>query len=144
MLSITDSIEMLYLTKLPGICMTGFLCAQCAVSLVTEEGPDRLKSLGLLTTSYTIGGVIGPYIGGVLGSTGDYFIGATYATLGSIFAAVLVMLFIPNDNTSASSGGKTKGNVKEQNDASWLSRAKIILNLAGLYLFVKISTGISN
>jgi len=77
--------------------MSGFLCAQCAIIRVTEEGPDRLKALGFLTTSYTIGGVIGPYLGGILGSSGDYFVGANYAIIGSIFSAVVVMIFIPSD-----------------------------------------------
>ena len=79
--------------------MNGFLWAQCAISKETKEGPDRLKALGLLTTSCTIGGVIGPYVGGVLGSSGDYFIGATYAALISIISAVIVLIFIPSDYT---------------------------------------------
>jgi OCT family organic cation transporter-like MFS transporter 18 len=66
-LSITDSIEMLYLSKIPSICMGGFLCAQCAMAKVTVAGPDRIQTFGRLTTAYTVGGVIGPYLGGVLG-----------------------------------------------------------------------------
>ena len=73
------------------MCMAGFLCAQCAIAKVTDQGPDRIETLGRLTTAYTIGGVIGPYLGGVLGSTGDYLVGAKYATIGSLFSAVAVL-----------------------------------------------------
>jgi hypothetical protein len=41
----------------------GFLCAQLAASQATSNGADRVKALGRLTMSYTIGSVIGPSIG---------------------------------------------------------------------------------
>ena len=66
-LSITNSISMLYLSKLPGVAMTGFLCAETAVFKLTKGGEERVKALGRLYTSYTIGGVLGPFIGGHLG-----------------------------------------------------------------------------
>jgi MFS transporter, OCT family, solute carrier family 22 (organic cation transporter), member 18 len=75
----TDSMEMLYVSKLPTLGIGAFLCAQCAIAKVTAQGPERIAALGRITTSYTIGGVIGPYLGGIIGSTGDYFVGARYA-----------------------------------------------------------------
>ena len=72
--------------------MAGFLCAQTAVIKLTEEGPVRLAALGRLTSAYTIGGVLGPYIGGQLGSSGNYTFGAQSACAGSILAILLVFL----------------------------------------------------
>ena len=76
LLASCTSINTLWASKLPGLFMAGFLCAQTAVSRLTVEGKERVEALGRLTTAYTIGGVFGPYIGGLLGSSGDYFIGA--------------------------------------------------------------------
>ena len=73
LLSITDSMAMLYASKIPGIGMAGFLCAQTAVSELTAAGPERVQALGRLTTAYTLGGIVGPYCGGLLGAKGDYF-----------------------------------------------------------------------
>ena len=100
-----------------------------------------MKALALLTTSCTIGGVIGPYVGGVLGSSGDYFIGATYAALISIISAVIVLIFIPSDYTD--DGYQAKKEI-QKSDLPWISRATIILKIAGIYLFVKIATAIAS
>ena len=79
LLSITSSMTMLYISKIPGIGMAGFLCAQTAVSQLTSAGPERVQALGRLTTAYTIGGIVGPYLGGLLGGQGDYFLSAKLA-----------------------------------------------------------------
>lgn len=75
-LSQATTMEMLYLSKIPSMFQHGFLCAQMAISVITEEGKSRAAVLGMLTTCYTIGMVVGPAVGGILGSTGDYYYGA--------------------------------------------------------------------
>ena len=67
LLAQATTIEALYLSKVPSMVMAGFLCAQTAVAQLTPAGADRATALGRLTSSYTIGGVIGPTLGGVLG-----------------------------------------------------------------------------
>lgn len=115
LLSITDSIETLYLSKIPSVCMAGFLCAQCAIAKITEEGPDRIVTLGRLTTAYTIGGVFGPYLGGILGSSGDYFVGAKYATIGSLIACVAVLALNIKEGDKDEKN-KSKIDIKEDKD----------------------------
>jgi OCT family organic cation transporter-like MFS transporter 18 len=135
---------MLYASKLPGIGMAGFLCAQTAVSRITE-GEERIVALGRLTTSYTVGGVIGPYLGGILGSTGDYYVGAKAATIGSLLACLVVYSLpaavddVTNDSKGKGGDKKDKGS---ENKASvpWFSRAKIVLSAVGLLLFIKVLT----
>ena len=85
---------MLYLSKIPGIGMSGYLCAQTTVAKITAPGPERVRWLGLITTAYTIGGTIGPYLGGQLGSSGDYYTSGRYASLGSLFCLILIF-FLP-------------------------------------------------
>ena len=53
----------LYLSKIPTILMAGFLCAQAAVAKLTPSGPELTGALGRLTSAYTVGGVIGLWLG---------------------------------------------------------------------------------
>ena len=39
-LSVTDSLAMLFISKVPGMMMGGFLCAQTAIAKVTTDGPE--------------------------------------------------------------------------------------------------------
>lgn len=92
-LSCATSMSMLYLSKLPALLQHAFLVAQTIVSVVVVEA-ERAEALGLLMTSYTVGATIGPFVGGVLGASGDYYLGARLAAAGSVLSVVLTM-FIP-------------------------------------------------
>mmetsp|Transcript_19350 Transcript_19350/g.31527 ORF Transcript_19350/g.31527 Transcript_19350/m.31527 type:complete len:355 (-) Transcript_19350:596-1660(-) len=146
-LSITDSIPMLYLSKVPGVAVAGFLCAQTAIIKLTDEGEERLCALGYLTSAYTIGGILGPYLGGVLGSKGDYFFGAKLAVAGCILAAGLVAL-LPSDLGKRKAPAKKKDEEEtssgKQESISWVQRAKEVVALVWLYLFVKVVTSVAN
>eukprot|EP00930_Biecheleria_cincta_P073526 TRINITY_DN60803_c0_g1_i1.p1 TRINITY_DN60803_c0_g1~~TRINITY_DN60803_c0_g1_i1.p1 ORF type:complete len:427 (-),score=66.62 TRINITY_DN60803_c0_g1_i1:9-1289(-) len=153
-LSITDSLSMLFLSKVPGMMMGGFLCAQTAISKVTDEGPDRVAALGRLTSAYTVGGLVGPFLGGMLGSSGNYFLGAQLATAGSLLAIGVVLLLpsgldamvVPEDKNKKKSEDK-ESSVKSTAEGvpqGWLSQAALVLSLVGTLLATKVITGISN
>jgi len=147
-LSITDSLNMLLLSKLPGMMMAGFLCAQTAVGRLTPEGEERSNALGRLTTAYTIGGVFGPSLGGLLGSTGDYFLGAKLASAGSLVALGLVCL-LPNPTSDVTVQDKAEDDSEKKKEnrnvpESWLARVFILLPLVGPLLATKVVTGIAN
>lgn len=59
MLSQATTLNLLYLSKLPTVFQSGFLCAQVAASQSTSDGAERVEALGRLTVSYTIGSIIG-------------------------------------------------------------------------------------
>jgi len=156
LLSITDSMEMLFLSKVPGICVAGFLCAQTTLAKLQMTKETKQQALGRLTSAYTIGGVLGPYIGGQLGAQGDYFIGAQYATIGCLMAAVLC-LFLPGDldapsqkeggeeNKKTMESKEPKGASKEEKgQLQWPKAAQLIMSLVWLYLFTKVVTGVAN
>jgi MFS family permease len=148
-LSITDSIEMLYLSRVPGIAMAGFLCAQTAIIKLTKPGSERLVAMGRLTTSYTIGGVMGPYLGGQLGKSGDYSIGARYATYGSLLCVALVFALPESIDAAAEvEPESSKKEKKSQNSSgassSWIGGVWSVLSLVWLYLFVKLVSSIGN
>jgi MFS family permease len=67
LLSQASSVSILYLSKVPSLFQSGFLCAQMAITQCTPEGMERVRALGMLTTSYTVGAVLGPFIGGIVG-----------------------------------------------------------------------------
>mmetsp|Transcript_56477 Transcript_56477/g.93339 ORF Transcript_56477/g.93339 Transcript_56477/m.93339 type:complete len:450 (-) Transcript_56477:261-1610(-) len=153
LLSMCDSLSMLFLSKAPGMLMGGFLCAQTAVARVTQDGPDRVAALGRLTTAYTVGGVVGPYIGGYLGSSGDYFLGSRLATMGSLVAAALVLLLPSHLDTQAKQAAKrpavqpassSSSSCSSSTPDSWLPRAMLVLQVTGFSLAVKVATGIAN
>lgn len=98
-LASATTIELLYLSKVPGLLQHGFLVAQTAIATATETGSVRTAALGRLTTAYTIGATLGPSIGGLLGASGNYAVGATYAMWGSLLSA-LIAFFIPPPRSS--------------------------------------------
>ena len=141
LLSITDSMEMLYASKIPGIGMAGFLCAQTAVSQLTPAGPERIQALGRLTTAYTIGGIVGPYCGGLLGAKGDYFLSAKLAVAGSLLAAA-ASITLPSGVKKISEESKDAEIHTEQ--LPWVKRMSIVLRAAGFLSMVKLITSTSN
>ena len=134
-LSITSSMSMLYMSKIPGIGMAGFLCAQTAVSQLTAPGPERVRALGRLTTAYTVGGIVGPYCGGLLGAKGDYFFGAKLAMLGSLVAAAACLL-LP--------GSAVQQEAAKVAMQPWPTRMATVLRLAGFLSGVKLITSTAN
>jgi len=98
LLSQATTMELLYLSKVPTIFQAGFLCAQLAASQATKDGTERVQALGRLTVSYTVGSVVGPAIGGWLGSSGDYYFGAKLAVGGSLLSVALTLLFMPSSS----------------------------------------------
>ena len=85
-----------------------------------------------------VGGVVGPYLGGILGSSGDYFLGARYAIFGSFAAVALVMLLPARlDTVQATAAPKKQENAappEAPETKSWSQQAALILGLVGLYL----------
>ena len=149
LLSITNTVNMLYLSKLPGVAMTGFLCAETAVFKLTKPGEDRVKALGRLYTSYTIGGVLGPFLGGQLGASGDYYIGARYATFGSLLSVLIVWFCLPSDMDSIKEtvDGKDqrgKRTILINDKSKWIDNVFHIINLVWVFMFVKTVTSIAN
>ena len=132
-----------------GIAMAGFLCAQTAVIKLTEEGPVRLAALGRLTSAYTVGGVLGPYIGGQLGSSGNYTLGAQSACAGSILA-ILLVFFLPSQLDAEDKEEEDDredaddSEEDEEEEEPWSRRVMVVLSLVWLFLFVKIVTSIAN
>lgn len=143
--NVTESLNMLYLSKLPGVAMAGFLCAQAAVARLTSSGPERVQALGRLTSAYTVGGVFGPYLGGVLGAKGNYELGAKLAAAGSVIAVLLSIFGLPAKvDSSVDKAAEKADDAKGVASKPWAQRAIIVLRVAGVLLAVKVITGSAN
>lgn len=144
-LSKSTSMNILYLSKVPTIFQAGFLCAQLAATLVTQDGSDRVQALGRLTVCYTIGSIAGPAIGGFLGASGDYYFGATLAVYGSILSMVLTLL-MPNLEVSINSRENPKANSSERasSDINNDSSISHVFKLVWIFLVAKVVTSLAN
>lgn len=91
LLSIATSMHVLYLSKVPAVLQHAFLVSQTLVAQETDE-TDRAHALGLLMTAYTFGATVGPAAGGLIGASGDYYLGARLAVAGSLLSAALTLL----------------------------------------------------
>eukprot|EP01041_Mallomonas_annulata_P004952 gene4952-9900_t len=136
------TLSILYLSKVPTIFQAGFLCAQVAASQATADGPDRVIALGRLTFAYTIGSVIGPAIGGWIGASGDYYLGAKLAVGGSLLS-VLLTLLMPNKADSPFESTKASKDIDSPIEIKKESVYEVIRSV-WLILFTKLVTGIAS
>lgn len=92
-----SDMRLLFYSKIPTVLQHAFLVSQAAATSSTlGDESARAQALGRMTTAYTLGATIGPYLGGVLAQGGDLYIGAKFAVMGSLLSAVLSLLFLPN------------------------------------------------
>ena len=142
LLARASSIEMLWLSKVPSMFMAGFLCAQAAAAKLTPEGPTRASALGRLTSAYTIGGSVGPALGGYVGVNAA----ASLAVAGSVCSIGLVLL-LPSAIEEGSSTGKPDEDGASRASASQpriSSRLHTIFTLTWPLLLSKMASGVIN
>lgn len=143
-LSQSTTIEILYLSKVPTIFQAGFLCAQVAASQATMDGAERVQALGRLTMSYTVGSVLGPAIGGLLGASGDYYLGAKLAVAGSLLSVVLT-LFMSDDASPASKiAAQNKADGKDPAPHEAIPSTMQVVSVVWLFLTTKVVTSVAN
>ena len=132
------SIELLFASKLPALFQAGFLCAQTAAAKLTADGPERSTALGRLTSAYTIGGVVGPALGGTLGVQTS----AQLAVVGSFVAIGLVWLLPTAVEHPVQSKGTAKQPAKPWQ--SWTQLMGSALPLVWPLLATKMASGFVN
>jgi OCT family organic cation transporter-like MFS transporter 18 len=153
LLSISKSISILYMSKIPTVFQAGYLCGQLAVTQLTKSGEERVMILGRLAMSYTVGSVLGNIIGGYIGSSKDYYFAAKIAVFGSLISVIL-SLSLPtySDFKHYSS---SRNNIEDYNDndlsdqkqkENFWQKLKVpeILRSVWLLLFSKVITSVAN
>jgi OCT family organic cation transporter-like MFS transporter 18 len=150
LLSISTSISILYMSKIPTIFQAGYLCAQLACTQLTVSGEERVMILGRLAMSYTIGSVLGNIIGGYIGSSKDYYFAAKIAVIGSLISVILSLslpsysdfkLYSSRNNVDVVTDKK-----ENPNDLTFWQKLKVpeILRSVWLLLFSKVITSVAN
>jgi len=109
-LAAATNMNTLFYSKIPTALQHAFLVAQ-AVAATSCQGSEaaRAQALGRMTTAYTIGATIGPYLGGqILQRTDNLYTGARLAVVGSFLSVVLSLLFLPSvTSTAAAASGSS-------------------------------------
>ena len=103
-LAVATDMNTLFYSKIPTALQHAFLVAQ-AVAATSCQGSEaaRAQALGRMTTAYTVGATIGPYLGGqILQRTDNLYTGARLAVVGSLLSVVLSLLFLPSVTSSSS------------------------------------------
>mmetsp|Transcript_39268 Transcript_39268/g.100640 ORF Transcript_39268/g.100640 Transcript_39268/m.100640 type:complete len:373 (-) Transcript_39268:1701-2819(-) len=94
MLAVSDSVWLLFLSRVPSLVQHAY---QGASMIVADVSPpeNRAKALGRISLSYGVGMIIGPSIGGYLSSTYSFSTIAWIAACLSLVSAVSSYLLLP-------------------------------------------------
>jgi len=112
-----------------------------------QQQQQRMEVLGKLTASYTVGATIGPTIGGILGASGDYYLGAKLAYFGSLLCAALAWFGLPSSMDLPSSNvSKEENNENQDSKGKWsfLGRYIQAIQISGMFLSIKAITSVAN
>ena len=152
LLSISTSISILYMSKIPTVFQAGFLCAQLAVTQLTKSGEERVMILGRLAMSYTVGSVLGNIIGGYIGSSKDYYFAAKIAVFGSLVSLILSLSLPTYSDFKQYSSSRnntedyTDNDLDQKQKENFWQKLKVpeILRSVWLLLFSKVITSVAN
>ncbi|KAM6133164.1 solute carrier family 22 member 18 [Phoenicopterus ruber ruber] len=94
LMSISTSIPLLFLSRLPAVFMHGLPGAQKVITDLTTPS-QRADALGKLGLCFGIGIIIGSALGGVLSTKFGIFVPTYVALVGNLINTVIVMVWIP-------------------------------------------------
>ncbi|NWR54440.1 S22AI protein, partial [Bucorvus abyssinicus] len=94
LVSISTSIPLLFLSRLPAVFMHGLPGAQKVITDMTTPS-QRADALGKLGVCFGIGIIVGSALGGVLSTKFGIFAPAYVALVGSLMNTMLAMVWIP-------------------------------------------------
>ncbi|NXM29621.1 S22AI protein, partial [Oxyruncus cristatus] len=94
LMSISTSIPLLFLSRLPGVFMHGIPGAQKVITDMTAPS-QRADALGKLGLCFGIGIIAGSALGGVLSTKFGIFVPAYVGLVGSLINTLIAMVWIP-------------------------------------------------
>jgi OCT family organic cation transporter-like MFS transporter 18 len=120
---------MLYLSKMPSAFMHPYMVAQTFMAQQTTDD-NRPEAFALLVTAYTIGGTIGPTLGGWLGASGDYYLGAKVSACGMLLSVVLAAVVLEGGRSTETSQKKRDCNEKPKQPSVFIGYRTVLTNPA--------------
>ncbi|XP_019407738.1 PREDICTED: solute carrier family 22 member 18 isoform X3 [Crocodylus porosus] len=103
LLSVSTSIPVLFLSRIPAIFMHGLPGAQMVITDLTPP-PQRADALGKLGLCFGVGMIIGSSLGGTLATKFGIYFPSYIALVGSLINTVIVMTCIPAHTKPKSEG----------------------------------------
>ncbi|NXY43812.1 S22AI protein, partial [Ceuthmochares aereus] len=94
LMSVSTSIPLLFLSRLPAVFMHGLPGAQKVITDLTTPS-QRADALGKLGLCFGIGIIIGSALGGVLSTKFSIFVPAYVGLVGNLINTVIAMIWIP-------------------------------------------------
>ena len=108
LMSVSHSLPVLFLSRLPALVQHAMLCAQAAIADLSSPG-SRATAMGRLTLSYGVGMVFGSPLGGYLSKHAGYHFAAAVAAALSVAVIALDVLLLPAPKTAATAKDKKDG-----------------------------------
>ncbi|XP_045181173.2 solute carrier family 22 member 18-like [Mercenaria mercenaria] len=137
LLSVSTSVPILFLSRLPSVFMHAMQGGQMIVTDLGDSG-KRADALGKLGLSYGVGMVVGPVVGGLITKFQGLEFAAFVAFLGSVLSICLVVMFVPKQTKKVQVEEKGGGALLDWR--KWLS---LIMAPGALFLLIlRVATGI--
>lgn len=137
LLSVSTSVPVLFLSRLPSVFMHAMQGGQMIVTDLEESG-KRADALGKLGLSYGVGMVIGPVVGGLITKFQGLEFAAFVAFLGSVLSVCMVMMYVPKQTKKIQVEEKSGGALLD-----WRKWISLITAPGALFLLLlRVATGI--
>ncbi|XP_053141198.1 solute carrier family 22 member 18 [Hemicordylus capensis] len=128
LLSVSTSVPLLFLSRIPCIFMHGLPGAQMVITDLTTSA-KRADALGKLGLCFGIGIIIGSSMGGALATKFGIYFPCYIALTGNLVCAAIALIFIP-----AQTKPQMKGNAEQQST----SESKSVFNLKEIMHLMKL------
>nr|XP_020644390.1 solute carrier family 22 member 18 [Pogona vitticeps] len=128
LLSVSTSIPLLFLSRVPSIFMHGLPGAQMVITDLTTPA-ERGDALGKLGLCFGAGIIVGSSLGGTLATTFGIYFPCYVALSGCLVCALMVFIFIP---------AQTKPQVKGNTAQEGVSQSSSVFNLKEIIHLMKL------
>ncbi|XP_032626175.1 solute carrier family 67 member A1 isoform X1 [Chelonoidis abingdonii] len=142
LLSISTSIPLLFLSRIPSVFMHGLPGAQMVITDLTTPA-ERADALGKLGLCFGIGVIIGSSLGGTLSTKFGMYFPSYLAVVASLINAMIVMTCIPAHTKPKSEGQATQQRTSQSSVFS-LKEILRLLKLPGVkeVFLIKVLSGL--
>ncbi|XP_038264013.1 solute carrier family 22 member 18 isoform X1 [Dermochelys coriacea] len=128
LLSVSTSVPLLFLSRIPSVFMHGLPGAQMVITDLTTHA-ERADALGKLGLCFGIGIIIGSSLGGTLSTKFGMYFPSYLAVVASLISAVIVMTCIP---------AHTKPKLEEQATQQRTSQSSSVFSLKEILHLLKL------
>ncbi|XP_074853910.1 solute carrier family 67 member A1 isoform X3 [Carettochelys insculpta] len=143
LLSISTSVPVLFLSRIPSVFMHGLPGAQMVITDLTTPA-ERVDALGKLGLCFGIGVIIGSSLGGTLGAKFGIYFPLYVAVVASLVSALIVMTCIPARTKPKAEGQAAQQSTSQSSSLFSLSEILRLMKLPGVkeVFLIKVLSGL--